>query len=192
MAYFRIIFLSLAAIIISLANPAATRAGYDYIDINSPFLRKIPLAVPLFKAKAESAGDSDAQISQKASDMLSGMLDFTGYFKILDRQSFLEDPSKPETSADNIDFHNWTAVGAELLVTGEFQIRGGGFEIELRLFDTTKSTSLIGKKYTTSVNELRDVMRRFSSEIVFYLTGNKGVFDSRIAFVSNGTGSKEI
>lgn len=192
MTYFRVIFLSLLAVVFILTAPAKTHAGYDYIDINSPFLRKIPLAVPLFKAKAESVADSDKKISGRASDTLSGMLDFTGYFKMLDRQSFLEDPSNQETSASNIDFRNWTAVGAELLVTGEFQIKGDVFEIELRLFDTIKSSQLIGKKYTTGVNDLRDVMRRFAGEIVFYLTGNRGVFDSRIAFVSNGTGSKEI
>ncbi len=192
MTYFRIIFIAFTTVIISLTGPAESLAGYDYIDINSPFLRKIPIAVPLFKAKAESINDSNMQMSLKASDMLSGMLDFTGYFKMLDRQSFLEDPLKAETTASNIDFHNWTAVGAELLVTGEFQIRGDVFEIELRLFDTIKSSRLIGKKYTTGVNDLRGVMRLFSGEIVFYLTGNRGVFDSRIAFVSNGTGNKEI
>ncbi|RPH52205.1 MAG: Tol-Pal system beta propeller repeat protein TolB [Desulfobacteraceae bacterium] len=192
MTYFRIIFLYLFAVIISLTGPEKSFAGYDYIDINSPFLRKIPIAVPLFKVKAESVSGSDRQMSGRAADMLSGMLDFTGYFKMLDRESFLEDTFKAETAVQNIDFHNWTAVGAELLVTGEVQIRGNVFEIELRLFDTIKSNQLIGKKYTTGVNDLRDVMRRFSGEIVYYLTGNRGVFDSRIAFVSNGTGNKEI
>lgn len=167
-------------------------AGYDYIDINSPSMRKIPIAVPLFKSGATTLNNSDIQLPQKASDMLSTMLDFTGYFKILDKRSFLENPIKPETILENIDFHNWTTVGAELLVTGIIQAKGNNLEIELRLFDTIKASQLVGKKYRAENNDLKQIIRLFASEIVFFLTGNRGVFDTRIAFVSTGSGNKEI
>ncbi|MBU1569178.1 MAG: hypothetical protein KKE00_01450, partial [Proteobacteria bacterium] len=145
---------------ISFIMPASSLAGYDYIDINSPFLRKIPIAVPVFGA--DGANETGMQLSKKASDMLSGMLDFTGYFKMLDRDSFIEDPAKTKSDASNIYFPNWTAVGAELLVVGNLQIKGGVLEIELRLFDTIKAGQLIGKKYSAGVNDLRDVIKRFS------------------------------
>ncbi|MBU0544371.1 MAG: Tol-Pal system beta propeller repeat protein TolB [Proteobacteria bacterium] len=189
MTVFRYIVV-LAAAYISFVLPASSFAGYDYIDINSPFLRKIPIAVPVFGT--DNADNSSVQLSKKASDMLSGMLDFTGYFKMLDRDSFIEDPAKIKSGVPNIYFPNWTAVGAELLVTGDLQIKGGALEIELRLFDTIKASQLIGKKYNAGMNDLRDVIKRFSGEIIFYLTGNRGVFDSQIAFVSSGSGNKEI
>lgn len=172
------------------ALPPAGLAGYDYIDINSPFLRKIPIALPVFGT--DGGDDSGVQLSRKASDMLSRMLDFTGYFKMLDRESFIEDPSVKKKGAPNIYFPNWTAVGAELLVTGNIQVNGGALEIEMRLFDTLKATQLIGKKYSAGANDLRDVIKRFAGEVVYYLTGSRGVFDSRIAFVSSGSGNKEI
>ena len=64
-------------------GPAISRAEYDIIDITKPFLRKIPLAVPLFKNAGGSA--EEKQSSESAADFLSDTLDFTGYFKILDR-----------------------------------------------------------------------------------------------------------
>ena len=65
------------------------QAEYEYIDISKPFLRKIPLAIPQFK---NAVGDTkEKQLSGMASDFLSDSLDFTGYFKLLDRGSFLFD-----------------------------------------------------------------------------------------------------
>jgi TolB protein len=175
-----------------LAMTEISFGAYDYIDINSPSIRKIPIAIPLFKLGTGTFNSNDMLLSKKASDMLAEALDFTCYFKILDRESFLENPLRPETTLQNINFRNWSTVGAELLVTGKIFVKGDYLEIELRLFDTIKASQLIGKKYKASSNDLRRVIRLFASEIVFYLTGNKGVFDTRIAFVSTGSGNKEI
>lgn len=189
MTVFRCLVL-IAALSLSFVIPVKCLAGYDYIDINSPFLRKIPIAIPVFAA--DPTGASENQLSKKSSEMLSGMLDFTGYFKILDPESFIEDSSKMKSDASNIYFPNWTAVGAELLVTGNIHWKGDILEIELRLFDTVRASQLIGKKYSAGLNNLRDVIKRFSGEILYYLTGSRGFFDTKIAFVSNGSGDKEI
>jgi TolB protein len=50
----------------------------------------------------------------------------------------------------------------------------------------------LGKRYTGNTNQLQEIVRKFCSEVVFYVTGSRGIFDSKIAFVSNGTGNKEI
>ncbi|MBU3947322.1 MAG: Tol-Pal system beta propeller repeat protein TolB [Proteobacteria bacterium] len=189
MRYFRLFIVFVAAL---LTMTGISFGGYDYIDINSPSIRKMPIAVPLFKSGSVATNSDNIQLSKKGSDMLSGMLDFTGYFKILDRDSFLENPLKPETTLQTVDFRNWTTVGAELLVTGTIQAKGNDLEIEMRLFDTTKASQLVGKKYRADANDLRQIMRLFASEIVYCLTGNRGVFDTCIAFVSTGSGNKEI
>ena len=94
----------------------AMGARYDYVDINSPALRKIPTAIPIFKSLNNTT--DEGQISGQAADMLSDMLVFTGYFKVLDRGAFLIDPKAPNIVASQIQFKNWTGIGAELLVTG--------------------------------------------------------------------------
>ena len=109
-------------------------AEYDVIDITKPFLRKIPLAVPSFKNGTDLA--EEMKSSQSAADFLSDSLDFTGYFKILDRGSFLFDPEKSGVTLTDLNFQNWTVVGAELLVTGYYTLNGDNISVELRLFDT--------------------------------------------------------
>jgi TolB protein len=179
------------AIIFFLIVPFSCWAGYDYIDINTPYLRKIPMAVPLFKTM--SGNKNEAKLSQSASELLSETLDFTGYFKMLERDTFLEDLQKTGIVASKINFNNWRGVGAELLITGSVLAAGDKVEMELRLYDSFKERLLVGKKYTTSdKGSPRKIIRRFCSEVIYSLTGSRGIFDSKIAFVSTGSGNKEI
>jgi TolB protein len=167
-----------------------TYAQYDYIDITKPFLRKIPVAVPVFKAINRTG--QEGEIGKKGADLLSEVLEFTGYFTMLDRRAFLVDPQEAEILATGINFKNWTVLGAELLVTSGVAIQDGILHVELRLFDTFQQKLLVGKKYTGTPQDLRKIVLRFAGEIIFYLTGNRGIFDSKIAFISTGTGKKEI
>jgi TolB protein len=180
--------LYIAALILLTAVPV--HAGYDYIDISNPFLRKIPIATPYFRPTSEAP--EEVKIAEEASEILSKAIDFTGYFKIIDREAYLENPREGGIMASNITFSNWTAVGAELLITGGVLISDGLLQMELRLFDTFKEKLLIGKRYKGKIEDRRRMIHRFCGEVIHLLTGNWGVFDSRIAFVSSGTGNKEI
>ena len=163
---------------------------YEYIDISNPFLRKIPMAIPAFK---NVTGTEEEEILSTSSvELLSSSLEFTGYFKLLDRGVFLFDPTKDGVLTPQINFANWTVIGAELLITGLFEVSDGRISVELRLFDTFKNKRIMGKKYAGRVADQRKIIHRFCSEVIQYLTGHKGMFASKIAFVSTGSGNKEI
>ena len=163
---------------------------YEYIDISNPFLRKIPLAIPLFK-NINGTGE-EKRLADSSADLLAASLEFTGYFKLLDRGAFLFDPQKDGVLTPQINFANWTVIGAELLITGLFSEAGDNITMELRLFDTFKARRIVGKKYTGKKTDQRRMIHRFCSEVIKYLTGKPGVFGSKIAFVSTGSGNKEI
>lgn len=163
---------------------------YEYIDISNPFLRKIPLAVPLFKNENGTAAEK--RLSNSSADLLASSLEFTGYFKLLDRGAFLFDPQKDGVLSPQINFANWTVIGAELLITGLFKEVDGNITMELRLFDAFKAHRIIGKKYAGKEADQRQMIHRFCGEVIKYLTGHRGVYGSKIAFVSTGSGNKEI
>jgi TolB protein len=173
-----------------LLLPARGGAEIKYFDLTNPFLRKIPMALPVFRAMTPSA-EEKAQVIPFA-DQLQEMLEFSGYFKMLDRGSFLYDPQASGITEKDLNFGNWTTVGAELLITGGLQMQGNNMAVELRLFDTIKAKLLIGKRYRGTVEDQRAIIKRFCTEVLLTLTGNPGCFDSRLAFVSNGSGHKEI
>jgi TolB protein len=172
-----------------LTLPGASLAGYDYIDITQPYLRKLPIAVPFFK-KISTADDA-VFFSRSLSNLLADTLDFTGYFKILNREAFLADP-QTDAGLANVIFHDWTSIGAELLVTGGVLVKDNILEIELRLYDTFKERLLVGKRYKGQISDQRRIIRRFCSDVIYSLTGDRGIFETEIAFVSTSTGTKEI
>ncbi len=181
-----------------LMMPALCHAGYDYIDITT-FLKKIPLAVTQFKSTSGSA--IELKSAETSTQMLYDMLEFTGYFKMIDKEAFIEYPHIIGITITELNFKNWRDINAELLITGGITIMQDRVNMELRLFDPFKVKRLIGKKYSaplpnqnpeTIKENVRTIIQRFCSEVIHHLTGNWGVFNSRIAFVSTGTGHKEI
>ncbi len=184
------LYIFIIGVIFITFAPASGRAEYDVIDITKPFLRKIPIAIPLFKNAGSSV--EEKRSSETAADFLSGTLDFTGYFKILDRDAFLFDHERNDVTLANLNFQNWKVVGAELLITGYYELNNDNISIELRLFDTFKARRVLGKKYSGKVSNQRSIVLRFCIDVIEYLTGGQGFFGSKIAFVSNSTGNKEI
>ena len=185
----RLTFIIAVLLILLHAGPGDA-AQYNYIDISNPFLRKTPVAVPAFKIV--DGGATARQSAAETAQLLSYYLEFTGYFTISDPQAFLEDPQTMDVTGAGIRYRNWTAIGAELLITGSVAVHDGSAEFELRLFDTVKAQMVVGKRYRGGADDYRQVARRFCSEVVYAVTGNRGFFDSKIAFVSNGSGHKEI
>jgi len=170
--------------------PAKAQRVIDYIDISNPFLRKIPIAIPVFRYMPET--QPTEKIAREMTGLLSETLEFTGFFKMLNKKAFLDNLQKTGISGSSLNFQNWTAIGAELLITGGLQIQNKLLIVELRLFDTFSGRLLVGKKYKGWNNDMRKIIRRFCNEIIERLTGNKGFFNSEIVFVSNHTGNKEI
>jgi len=179
----------MAAVVLFLFS-SQLHADYDYITISDPFLNKIPMAVPVFKSLSDLP--QERLIAREASDFMNASLEFTGYFKMIDRAAFLEDPQQKGIDALSLNFKNWTDINAELLVTGGVSVKDDTLRMEFRLFDTYKAELLFGKRYKGSTGDQEKMVLRFCSEIIYRLTGRRGVFDSRIAFVSTTTGNKEI
>jgi TolB protein len=161
-----------------------------YIDINAPHLRRIPTAVPYFKRL--NPGTTHDDLSETLSKLLGETIAFTGFFKILDRESFLEDPQESGLLQQAIGFKNWTDVGAELLIKGGFSYQDDLLKMELRLFDTFTGRLMVGKRYTGYLKDRRRMIRRFANDVVQELTGQEGNFNTQIAFISSASGHKEI
>lgn len=165
-------------------------ADYDYINIKDPFIRKIPIAIPNFKAMTKNP--SELPIAAKAAGDMDEALGFTGYFKIIDSGAYLENPQEKGVAAGEINFKNWSDIGAELLITGGVTVNGDQLQMELRLFDPFKGSLLLGKRYTGSLSDERKMVLRFCSEMVYQLTGKQGLFNSKIAFISTTPRGKDL
>ncbi|MBF0469047.1 MAG: Tol-Pal system beta propeller repeat protein TolB [Desulfamplus sp.] len=183
-------FLLCGLLIVVVFFPAVAVTQHAYININNPLIRKIPVAIPFFKAF--TGHEDEVGLGKNAVDIMSSALDFTGYLEVMDRGSFIENPAQKGITGSEINYKNWTVIGSELLITGGIMEQNGAVRLELRLFDPFKETLLIGKVYTGHKADIKSMVYRFCAEISLLLTGKLGVFGSRIAFVSTVSGNKEI
>ncbi|MCP4745503.1 MAG: Tol-Pal system beta propeller repeat protein TolB [Desulfobacteraceae bacterium] len=190
----RKLFINLAVCIlcigVSAIFPLAAAADIKFFDLTNPSLRKMPLAIPVLKAMTPV--EAERERTALVADEVSKMLNFTGYFKILERKSYLYDAHKSGITEKELNFGNWTVIGAEFLITGGVQVVGNKLTLDLLLFDPFKQKRLIGKRYHGQIADQNRILRRFCSEVMEAITGWPGMFGSRLAFVSTASGHKEI
>jgi TolB protein len=163
--------------------------GKLYIDVNSPSMRKIPIAIPKFR---DIGGNSDFRdLGGAISDIITNDFDLSGYFRTLDRKSFIEGPEAGITR-ERIQFKDWSLIGADLLLKGGYESIGSQLSAEVRLFDVLSTKQIYGKRFVGSIEQKRNLMHRVVDDIFMSLTGHPGPFFTRLAFVGTSTGRKEI
>jgi TolB protein len=163
--------------------------GKIYIDINAPSLRKFNIAIPDFKNSA--GGHEHSELAADLPAVIGDDLDASGYFTPMDKAAFLEDNTALQTQ-ESIRFKDWSVIGAELLLKGSYTTIGRNLEVEVRLYDVFWGRQLLGKRALGEVKGYRQVMHRLSNEIIRALTGQPGIFLTKLAFVGNATGHKEV
>lgn len=178
-------------LIVSLFVPVRSdAASYDTIQVSNPFLNKTPVALPAFMPLTGSPGET--ALGGEALEILKNGLEFTGYLKQISPNAFLANPAETGIQMSQINFQDWTGIGAELLITGGIEEKNGRVKLELRLFDTFNTQLLKGKIYTGPPSQIRRMIHLFCAEVSYALTGKWGVFASKLAFVSTVDGNKEI
>jgi TolB protein len=173
-------FTYLLALLISFCAGDQTFAKV-YIDIDSPSFQKFPIAIPDFEKKGKNLRVED--LSTWFPDTLTKYLTMTGFFNSISKKAFLDNQKRINTPDKHIDFDSWTAIGAEYLVKGRYEQTGGNLITEFRLYDVVRAELIAGKQYTGKIEEKNEMVRHFAREILSTLTGDGGVFDTKMAFV---------
>jgi TolB protein len=174
-----------------LPGPAAAEApaARPVIEVGSPDFRPYPVAVP--EVRDAASGKPDA-VTGVLTEVLRSDLDLAWTFKVLDPKSYLVDPAKEGLQAAGIRFAEWVSVGAEGLIKGTVKDRGDSFEADLRFFDVTSGRQLLQKTYTSPDADARRVAHAFADEVVYVLTGTRGIFRTRLAAVKKSASGREL
>ncbi len=170
--------------------PESSPTKHIYIILDQPSAEnKFPIAVPdLLYTKSQNDKD---QYGTRFMDVIRNDMKLAGYFNVLDKSSYPENPG-PGLTANEIDFKKWTGIGALALVKGGIRLDGGNLVLELRLFDPNTGETLVGKEYKVEKKNYRAAAHRFMDEIMLALTGEKGIFSTRIVAACGKVGQKEI
>jgi TolB protein len=163
--------------------------GRIYIDINAPSIRKFKIAIPDFKNLSNN--NEHPELAAALPAVISNDLDFSGYFSPMDKAAFLGEQDDA-TTLESIRFKDWSVIGAELLLKGAYTCIGQSVEVEIRLFDVFWGRQILGKRGLGQMSQYRILMHRLGNDVIQRLTGHEGIFLSKLAFVGNMSGHKEI
>jgi TolB protein len=142
------------------------------VEVSGVGLTQTPIALPAFR--------SEDLVSQKIASIVQADLERTGQFKAVEPIAgvALDEATRPV-------FSQWRSRKTDALLTGSVSaLADGRFEVRFRLWDVVKAQDLGGKSFAVVASDLRFVAHRTADYVYEKLTGEKGVFSSRIAYVT--------
>jgi TolB protein len=149
-----------------------------------------PIAISGLK---DLGGDSEHNVSRIFDTTLTRDLKLSSFFRIIDQQAYIEDPQMSGYDIGQFNFSDWRSINAEFLVKGGVTRHAGKVAVEALLFDVGEQRRMMGKRFAGEPNEVSEMARRFADAVLEAVTGKRGPFDSKLAFVSTRGGRfKEV
>ena len=149
----------------------------------------IPIAIVPF------SGQSDAQSPDNVASVINNDLQNSGRFNVMNQGDMQQTPH----DASEVNFSYWQKQNQSNIVVGKVESAGGGrYRVQYQLLNAYankaqpgknsaapawQSTVLLSDSFTVNASQLRAVAHHISDQIYQNLTGDRGIFSTRIAYV---------
>ena len=154
-----------------LMAPMAGALAQFRVEVTGVGVTQLPIAIAPFRG--------DEQAPQKISAIVRADLERSGQFRVVDAAgAALDESSRP-------DLTPWRQKGADSLAAGSVtRLADGRYDVRFRLWDVVRGQDLGGQSNAVAAGDLRLAAHRIADFIYEKLTGEKGVFSTRIAYVT--------
>jgi len=154
-----------------LALVGAHSAAQFRVEVSGSGLTQFPIAIASFKG--------NEGMTQKLAAIVQADLERSGQFRSVDTPgAALDENAHP-------DLPVWRKLGADALLTGSINRVGEDrYDVRFRLWDSVRNQDLGGQSHIAPAADLRRVAHRISDAVYEKLTGEKGVFSTRISYVT--------
>ena len=187
---------------------ANTARGQDEVNlaVQARISPRIPLAFKPFTAVNEAG--FNAAIRDTINQVLMRDLAFSGVFAVRDLSiparigdgndsAVLTDGTGDTTyvfldAAGEVDLELLRKLSIQVMVSGTYEVSGPQVEMSVRLIDVGTRRTIVEKGYAAFDLTLRRIIHLMSDDIVLQLTGDKGIAQTRVAFVSQRSGAPEL
>lgn len=160
-----------ASIFTALASLATSSFAQMQIEITGVGQTLFPIAVTRFQ--------DESKLPSKVTDVVRADLARNGNFRNV------EAGNNEVAENANPDLKSWAARQAQALAVGTITaVSGGQYEVKYKLYDVAKGQSLGGTKVTVGKDDLRKAGHIIADDIVQRLTGERGIFATRLSYVT--------
>jgi TolB protein len=162
----------LGFVVLGLALAPASALAALTIEIVGAGASQIPVSIVPFAA--------EGGLPQSITGVVAADLQRSGLFRLIDGTGVQPQPHEPA----EVQYPVWKERGADALVIGGIQRRPDGrIEVRFRLLDVVKQAQLAGYSYVITPEQLRAVAHKIADVVYEKLTGDVGVFSTKIAYV---------
>ncbi|MFN0185985.1 MAG: Tol-Pal system beta propeller repeat protein TolB [Aquabacterium sp.] len=152
-----------------LAFAAASRAQFR-VEITGVGGTQIPIAIGPFR--------DESLAGQAVADIIRADLERSGRFRVVAQPDGLDERSPPM-------YADWRARGADALIAGSVaRLADGRVDLRYKLWDVVKTADQGGQAMAVPAADLRLAAHRAADALYEKLTGERGVFATRIAYVT--------
>lgn len=163
-----------AAVALGGAGGLSSAFAQFRVEISGVGATQLPIAIARFR-------DED-KITQALSVIVRADLERSGVFRAQDVNSVMDETVLPVMS-------EWRSRAADALVTGSVtRLADGRYDVRFKLWDVVKGSEIGGQSTAVVAADLRLAAHRIADYIFEKLTGDKGVFSTRMAYVTRGGG----
>ena len=156
--------------------PLAVKAELT-IDVVGGAAQQIPIAVVPF---LQSTGQQDTIANIVGADLRR-----SGMFRVLETRGVSNQPHE----ASEISYPEWSSIQAQALTIGKVEaVAGNRLKVSFRLLDVYKQNQLTGFEFNIAPSQQRATAHRIADMIYQKLTGETGVFSTRIAYINKMAG----
>jgi TolB protein len=146
------------------------------VEISGVGATQLPIAINRFRDEDKSG--------QPIASIIRADLERSGVFRGIEGSATIDEGSVPAMA-------DWRGRGADSLVAGSVsRLADGRFDVRFKLWDVVKGQDLVGQSNAVQAADLRLAAHRIADTIYEKLTGDKGVFSTRIAYVTRGAGNR--
>lgn len=149
------------------------------IEITEGVEGAIPMSVVPFDSST-----LPIKLSTDIAEIVTNNLNRSGVFKVLNRAEY---PARPHYSKQ-VSYPQWRAIGQEYLVVGRIYNKSAGLlDVQFQLLDVLKQKQLLGYSFPVRLRNVRSTAHEISDLIYEKITGIRGAFNTRIAYISAQT-----
>ena len=140
------------------------------VEVSGVGLTQVPIAFAPLRGEEASP--------QKIATIVQADLERSGQFRGITAGAVIDETQRPDMTV-------MRQKGADALLTGSIsRMTDGRYDVRVRLWDTVRGQDLGAISYTVSTGDLRLASHRIADFVYEKLTGDKGVFSTRIAYVT--------
>ena len=153
---------------------AVNAQAADPLLVDGGANRAIPIAVVPFGWQGGTV------LPEDMSTVIGNDLRNSGMYEPIPRQNMISLP----TSAAEIIYRDWQALGAQYVMVGSIVPNGGRLQVQFALFNVATQQQVVAGTVGGTPDQLRDMAHHIADQAFEKLTGIKGAFSTKMLYVT--------